>query len=187
MAEIFGDPLEKGNFVIGYTREQGHPVCIDLDKLVQRSSGIFGATGTGKSFLTRIILAGLINSDVAGVLIFDMHNEYGPDDTASDTNQRVPGLKSKFPTKVRMVGLGRGSDIRGMAPDFQLEIAEARYRAGGHRDADPRAEPERDYPHHPGGAGARVRRGLVPRSSRSSNMARRSRTKTANRWTRPTA
>jgi hypothetical protein len=124
VAEIFGDPAHKGNFVLGYTREQGHPVCIDLDKLVQRSSGIFGATGTGKSFLTRILLAGLIHADVAGALIFDMHNEYGPDDTASDTNQRIPGLKGKFPSKVRLVGLGRGGSFRDMQPDFNLEIAE---------------------------------------------------------------
>ena len=52
---------KKGNFVIGYTREQGHPVCINLDKFVQRSAGVFGATGTGKSFLTRIVLAGLMH------------------------------------------------------------------------------------------------------------------------------
>jgi uncharacterized protein len=124
VAEIFGDPGKKGNFIIGHTREQGHPVCLDLDRFVQRSSGIFGATGTGKSFLTRILLAGLIHHDRAAVLIFDMHNEYGPDDTASDTNQKVPGLRSKFPGKVRMVGLGRDSTVRGMVPDFQLEIAE---------------------------------------------------------------
>lgn len=124
VAEIFGSPEKKGNFIIGYTREQAHPVCIDLDKFVQRSSGIFGATGTGKSFLTRIILAGLIQHDKSSVLIFDMHNEYGPDDTASDTNQAVPGLRSKFAGKVRMVGLGRDSTVRGMTPDFQLEIAE---------------------------------------------------------------
>ena len=60
IAEIFGDPDEGGNFVIGYTREQKHPVCIDLEKFVQRSSGVFGATGTGKSFLTRLVLAGLM-------------------------------------------------------------------------------------------------------------------------------
>jgi uncharacterized protein len=124
VATIFGDPEKKGNFIIGHTREQGLPVCLDLKKFVQRSSGIFGATGTGKSFLTRIILAGLIQNDQAGVLIFDMHNEYGPDDTSSDTNQKVPGLKSKFPSKVRMVGLGRDSMVRGSVPDFQLEIAE---------------------------------------------------------------
>jgi len=124
VAEIFGDPNEKGNFIIGHTREQGHPVCLNLEHFVQRSSGIFGATGTGKSFLTRILLAGLIHHDRAAVLIFDMHNEYGPDDTASDTNQKVPGLRSKFPGKVRMVGLGRDRTVRGMVPDFHLEIAE---------------------------------------------------------------
>ena len=54
IAEIFGKSESRGNFIIGYTREQGHPVNINLDKFVQRSSGIFGATGSGKSFLTRI-------------------------------------------------------------------------------------------------------------------------------------
>jgi len=75
IAEIFGKPADEGNFVIGSTREQGHPVCIDLDKFIQRSSGIFGATGTGKSFLTRILLAGLIDHDRASILVYDMHNE----------------------------------------------------------------------------------------------------------------
>jgi DNA helicase HerA-like ATPase len=123
IAEIYGDSEEEGNFIIGYTREQGHPVCIDLKKLVQRSSGVFGATGTGKSFLTRIVLAGLMHADVAAVMVLDMHNEYGYDDTASDTGKTVVGLKTKFPAKVRMVGLGRGALIRGKTPDFNLEIA----------------------------------------------------------------
>jgi len=124
IAEIFGREGEGGFFRIGETIEGGHPVCVNLDKLVQRSAGIFGATGTGKSFLTRVILAGLIQRGKTSVLIFDMHNEYGPDDTASDTGLRVPGLKGKFPSKVRMVGLGRGATIRGKTPDYSLEIAE---------------------------------------------------------------
>jgi uncharacterized protein len=107
IAEIFGGEKE-GSFVIGVTREQGHPVPINLQRFVQRSSGIFGATGTGKSFLARIVLAGLIHYNAASVLVFDMHNEYGPDDVASDTGKAVPGLKRKFPGRVRMVGLGRG-------------------------------------------------------------------------------
>jgi uncharacterized protein len=123
IAEIFGKQEQRGNFVIGYTREQGHPVCINLDRFVQRSSGVFGATGTGKSFLTRILLAGLIHYDAASVLVFDMHNEYGLDDTASDTGQRVIGLKTKFSSKVRVVGLGGGAQIRGQVPDFNLEVA----------------------------------------------------------------
>lgn len=122
IAEIFGKD-EKGNFVIGETREQGHPVRINLEKFVQRSSGIFGATGTGKSFLTRLVLAGLIHYNAASVLVFDMHNEYGLDDTASDTGERVTGLKTKFPARVRVVGLGGGSQIRGQTADFNLEIA----------------------------------------------------------------
>ncbi|HEV8525560.1 MAG TPA: ATP-binding protein, partial [Terriglobales bacterium] len=125
IAEIFGKSGEGGNFVIGYTREQGHPVCVDLEKLVQRSSGVFGATGTGKSFLTRLVLAGLMQYNKASVLVFDMHNEYGFDDTASDTGLRVTGLKTKFAAKVRVVGLGGGAKIRNAAPDFNLEIAES--------------------------------------------------------------
>ncbi|PKO15953.1 MAG: hypothetical protein CVU39_10595 [Chloroflexi bacterium HGW-Chloroflexi-10] len=124
VAEIFGTPDKKGNFVVGSTREERHPVCLNLDKFVQRSSGIFGATGTGKSFLTRIILAGLIHHNQASLLVFDMHNEYGFDDTASDTNQKVVGLRTKFPGKVRVVGLGAGSKIRGSSADFNLQLAE---------------------------------------------------------------
>jgi hypothetical protein len=123
IALIFGDSKEKRNFVIGETREQGHPVVINLEKFVQRSSGVFGATGTGKSFLTRLVLAGLIQYDAASVLVLDMHNEYGFDDTASDTGERVTGLKTKFPAKVRVVGLGAGAQIRGATPDFNLEVA----------------------------------------------------------------
>lgn len=124
IAAIFGSEKKPGNFRVGSTREQGLPVCISLDKFVQRSSGIFGSTGSGKSFLTRLILAGLIQYDRASVLVFDMHNEYGVDDIASDTHQRVQGLKSKFAARVRLVGLGAGVNIRGQNPDFNLEIAE---------------------------------------------------------------
>jgi len=125
IAEIFGDQAKKGNFVIGSTREGDHPVCINLDQFVQRSSGVFGATGTGKSFLTRLVLAGLIHYNKSSVLVFDMHNEYGYDDTASDTGKRVIGLKTKFAARLRVVGLGAGARIRGNAPDFNLEIAQS--------------------------------------------------------------
>jgi hypothetical protein len=48
IAEIFGKPEdEDGNFVMGYTREGGHAVCIRSGSLcIQRSAGIFGATGS---------------------------------------------------------------------------------------------------------------------------------------------
>jgi len=123
VAEIFGEPGGK-NYTVGYTREQGHAVCIDLERFVQRSSGIFGATGTGKSFLTRILLAGLIHYDKTSLLVFDMHNEYAYDDTSSDTGEKVTGLHTKFRTKVRVVGLGPGATIRGSTPDFNLVLGE---------------------------------------------------------------
>jgi uncharacterized protein len=123
IAEIFGDPGKKGYFIIGTTREQGHRVCIELDKFVQRSAGVFGATGTGKSFLTRILLAGLMQHGKASILVYDMHNEYGYEDTASDTGLPVTGLKTRFASRVRVVGLGSGATIRDKTPDFNLEIA----------------------------------------------------------------
>jgi DNA helicase HerA-like ATPase len=119
---IFGDVEKEGNFTIGYTREQGHPVAINLEKFIQRSSGVFGATGTGKSYLTRLILAGLVNYDTASLLVFDMHNEYGYGDTSPDTGIDAPGLKTKFNEKIRIAGLGSGSMIKGKRPDFDLEI-----------------------------------------------------------------
>ena len=123
IAEIFGKLGEKGNFIIGYTREQDHPVCINLDKFVQRSAGVFGATGTGKSFLTRLLLAGLMHANTASVLVLDMHNEYGFNDQDTDNNQTVPGLKTKFGNKVQVVGLGSGASIRNNNPDYNLEVA----------------------------------------------------------------
>lgn len=124
VANIFGQPSER-NFVIGYTREQNLPIPLDLEKFVQRSSGIFGATGTGKSFLTRLLLAGLIEYNKASALVFDMHNEYAYEDIASDTKEVIPGLKSKFATRVRVVGLGNEASIRGQSPDFTLTLAES--------------------------------------------------------------
>lgn len=126
VAEIFGSEDKDGGtfFRIGETREQGLPICLNLDKFIQRSSGIFGATGTGKSFLTRVILSGLINAGKSSVLIFDMHSEYGPDDVASDTNKVVPGLRKKFGTKTRLAALGVGTQVRNQTPDFNIEIAE---------------------------------------------------------------
>lgn len=127
VADIFGKD-GAGMFVVGQTIEQGYPVRLDLNKFVKRSSGIFGATGTGKSFLTRMILAGLMQEDVAGALVFDMHNEYAFDDTDSDRGVTVRGLKSLFGSKVQVAALGRGAMVRGNTPDFTLELAMSDFR-----------------------------------------------------------
>ena len=104
--QIFGSGDKKKNFVVGTTREQGHPLRIDLEKFVKRSSGIFGATGTGKSFLTRMILAGLIQYNKSSVLVFDMHNEYAYTGIDTDNGTQVYGLHDKFGAKVSVFGLG---------------------------------------------------------------------------------
>ena len=122
VAQIFGEE-GSGMFTVGHTIEQSYPVRLDLNKFVKRSSGIFGATGTGKSFLTRMILAGLMHEDVAAALVFDMHNEYAFDDLDSDANQKVFGLKSLFSRQVRVAALGKGAVVRGHTPDFTLELA----------------------------------------------------------------
>jgi DNA helicase HerA-like ATPase len=129
VAEIFGQE-GKGKFVIGHTIEQGYAVRLDLERLVKRSSGIFGATGTGKSFLTRMALAGLMKEDVAAALVFDMHNEYGFDDTDTDRGQMVRGLKSFFGQRVQVAALGRGAVVRGHVPDFTLELALSDFTPG---------------------------------------------------------
>ncbi|MEW6650898.1 MAG: DUF87 domain-containing protein [Chloroflexota bacterium] len=123
VANIFGQPDQR-NFVIGYTREQNLPIPIDLEKFVQRSAGIFGATGTGKSFLTRLLLAGLVHYNKASTLVFDMHNEYAYEDIASDSQAKIPGLKDKFAARVRVVALGESASIRMHSPDFTLMLAE---------------------------------------------------------------
>jgi uncharacterized protein len=124
IAEIFGKD-EGMFFEIGKTREQNHPVRIDLSRLVQRSSGIFGATGSGKSFLTRVVLAGLISRTDVSLLVFDMHNEYGYTYTPPEGGHAVPGLKDKLGQRIKIVGLGRGKDAmyQGNPPDINLEVA----------------------------------------------------------------
>ncbi len=68
---LFG-PSTPPNWVIG-TMGGGHNLPMDLERLVKRPVGIFGATGTGKSFIARVLLSGLIQNRVGGNLIFDFH------------------------------------------------------------------------------------------------------------------
>jgi hypothetical protein len=115
IANIFGKDGQPGNFWIGNTLDKhALKVCIDLRKFVKRSSGIFGATGTGKSFLTRMILAGLMKDKEASIFVFDMHNEYAADRSDPDQESgRIIGLKSKFKQEIEAYGLGVGTLING--------------------------------------------------------------------------
>ncbi|MGC9357413.1 MAG: ATP-binding protein [Anaerolineae bacterium] len=96
VSEIFGDVEEKGRFHIGDPLEmEGTPIALDLQRFVERSSGVFGKSGTGKTFLTRMLLAGIIQDSAAVNLVFDMHNEYGWK-SQDEARQNVKGLRQLF-------------------------------------------------------------------------------------------
>ncbi len=86
-------------------------VNLDLKRLVERSSGVFGKSGTGKSFLTRIILSGVIQRNMAVNLIFDMHNDYGWEVT-DERGPKAKGLRQLFPAKVSIFTLDEDSSRR---------------------------------------------------------------------------
>ncbi|MDO8751356.1 MAG: ATP-binding protein, partial [Dehalococcoidia bacterium] len=101
---------------------EGVRVCLDLAELVKRSNGVFGKSGTGKTFLTRILLAGILQKDVAVNLVFDMHNEYGWQGTR-EGGPGVKGLKQLFPSKVAVFSLDpEQSRRRGVSPDAEVRI-----------------------------------------------------------------
>src|SRR5947208_1998308 len=124
-AAVFG--REEGtHFAVGMPLNMEIPVCINLERLVERSNGVFGKSGTGKSFLTRLLLSGVICADVASALVFDMHSEYGWE-TASEegggAGAVLPGLRRLFGTRVHVYALDRESAAaRGVQVDGYLDI-----------------------------------------------------------------
>ena len=96
---VFGSE-EDGNFWIGNPLDMETKLCLDLGELVKRSMGVFGKSGTGKTFLTRLLLTGIVQSGQASSLIFDMHSEYGWQGQDTDKGGMVKGLKQLFGSKV---------------------------------------------------------------------------------------
>ena len=126
VAKIFGDPDAPGCFYIGDPLEmEGTRIALDLERFVERSSGIFGKSGTGKTFLTRMVLAGIIQDQVAVNLIFDMHNEYGWK-SEDESRQEVKGLRQLFSSgnRVSVFTLDpESSRRRGSKVDFEVRIS----------------------------------------------------------------
>lgn len=120
--KVFGDE-DATHFNVGSPLElQETNINLDLRRLVERSVGVFGKSGTGKSFLTRVIMAGVINRGIGVSLIFDMHNDYGWEIT-DERGPKVKGLKQLFPDKVVILTLDEESSRRRNAKyDFAIKL-----------------------------------------------------------------
>ena len=130
VARVFGDETWDGGdtfFHVGHPiGMEESPVCMDLSKFAERSNAIFGKTGTGKTFLTRLLLAGTIVTGRAVNLVFDMHSEYGYGSQAEGENgqtQFVKGLRDLFPSKVSLFSLDPSTTReRGHNPDHEVHL-----------------------------------------------------------------
>jgi DNA helicase HerA-like ATPase len=121
--DVFGDE-DEAHFNIGAPLELlDTKINVDLKRLTERSVGVFGKSGTGKSYLTRILLAGVIARQAAVNLIFDMHNDYGWE-VFNEFGTRDKGLKQLFPDRVVIFTLDdESSRRRGVRPDFVVTMA----------------------------------------------------------------
>jgi len=123
VALVFGEPGET-LMRLGSPLEMDAAVCLDLERFVERSNGVFGKTGTGKSFLVRMVLAGLVRSRAAVNLVFDMHNEYGWESYDEETRRSAPSLKQAFDSEVLIFTLDPASSARRrVTPDYEVHIA----------------------------------------------------------------
>lgn len=121
MGSVFGSVAE-GQFYIGTPLDMETKVRLDTSKLVMRSNGIFGKSGTGKTFLARLVLVGILQEGSAVNLVFDMHNEYGWSGT-SEGGKSVKGLKQLFGSKVAIFALdAESARRRKVSPDYEVMI-----------------------------------------------------------------
>lgn len=109
--DVFGQE-DATHFNVGVPLElEQTQINLDLRRLVERSVGVFGKSGTGKSFLTRVLLSGVIQRDQAVNLIFDMHNDYGWEIT-DERGPKVKGLAQLFGGRVAILSLDPESSQR---------------------------------------------------------------------------
>jgi len=118
---VFGREDER-HFYVGTPLDMETKVCLNITEFVKRSNGVFGKSGTGKTFLTRLLLIGMVQKKAAANLIFDMHNEYGWEGT-SEHMPNVKGLKQLFPSQVAVFALDEESARRRkVSTDYIVEI-----------------------------------------------------------------
>ena len=125
---VFGTEDET-HFWIGNPLDMETKLCLDIAELVKRSNGVFGKSGTGKTFLTRLLLVGILQSGEASNLVFDMESEYGWKGYSEDARE-VKGLKQLFSSRVAVFSLDEESSRRrGLTPDYVVRV--------GYEEIDP--------------------------------------------------
>ncbi|MFC1873510.1 helicase HerA domain-containing protein [Chloroflexota bacterium] len=118
---VFGKEDEK-RFYIGTPLDMETKICLNLEELVKRSNGIFGKSGTGKTFLTRLLLIGMLQKGTAANLVFDMDSEYGWEGS-SELGHKVKALKQLFPSRVAVCTLDEeNARRRRVSTDFVVRI-----------------------------------------------------------------
>ncbi len=119
---VFGSENEK-QFYIGTPLDMETKICLNVDELVKRSNGVFGKSGTGKTFLTRLLLIGILQKRTAVSLVFDMHNEYGWEGR-DERGHKVKGLKQLFPAQIALFSLDEESSRRRKVnTDYIVKVA----------------------------------------------------------------
>ncbi len=93
-------------------------VGVDFERLFERSAGVFGKSGTGKSVLVLHLLDAMLtrsaaaptNSERTVALVFDMHNDYGWEmKFQGPTTSRLRSLKQRHPTDAELYTLESGA------------------------------------------------------------------------------
>jgi DNA helicase HerA-like ATPase len=116
---------DKETYEIGASvDDESIKINLDLERFIERSSAIFGRSGTGKTFLALPLLAEVIKQDLASLLIFDMHNDYGYT-LKGDKSRNFKGLKSlpSIGSRVVVVTLDEESSrARKAGYEFALKI-----------------------------------------------------------------
>jgi uncharacterized protein len=129
--QIFGRE-DNEHFLIGNPLDMDVTVCLEYRRFIERSNGVFGKTGTGKTFLTRMILLDLIQKSAAQRepsercvnLIFDMHNDYGWEGQSEGPGRRAAGLKQLEGSRVVLMTLDEeNARQRNVRPDDVVTIA----------------------------------------------------------------
>ncbi|MGN6814202.1 MAG: ATP-binding protein [Thermomicrobiales bacterium] len=109
---VFGaENLKEGKFALGTPLTMEQPIPLDLARLVERSNGVFGQSGTGKSVLTRLLLCGVIKAGLASTLIFDMHSEYAWQ-KEGEGGAQLRGLREMFGSRVGVFSLDQRDATR---------------------------------------------------------------------------